>query len=98
MPYDPNDGSNPNTCGAPWNEDDEGNCDCCGCRHRRQKRAKEEYDECHGPVDAWEENQLGWDELSDSRRQRRVERNIEAAEFRRDEKRENDLMKLGGIK
>ena len=50
------------------------------------------------PVDMSEENRLAWDELSEPGQQRRVERNIEAAEFRRDEKRENDLMKLGGIK
>jgi len=98
MPYDPNDGSNPNICGAPYLEDDEGNCDCSGCRHRRHKIAKDEYDADHGPEDAWEESRLEWDELSHAGRQRRVERNYEAAEFRRDAKRENDLMKLGGIK
>ena len=36
-------------CGAPWNEDDEGNCACSGCVRRRHKQAYEElmegYDE-----------------------------------------------------
>ena len=98
MPYDPNDGSNPNICGAPYLEDDEGNCDCSGCRHRRHKIVKDEYDADHGPEDAWEESRLEWDELSHAGRQRRVERNYEAAEARWDAKRESDLMKLGGLK
>jgi hypothetical protein len=92
MPYDPNDGSNPNICGAPWNEDDEGNCECTGCRKIRYKEAKAEYDADHGP-DAWEESRMGWDELSHAGRQRRVERKIEAAEFRRDEKRDEQMMR-----
>jgi hypothetical protein len=91
MPYDPNDGSNPNICGAPWNEDDEGNCDCSGCRRRRHKQAKAEYDEDHGP-DYEDEHRLGWDELSYAGRQRRAERMIEAADFRRKEIKENELL------
>jgi hypothetical protein len=91
MPYDPNDGNNPNICGAPWNEDDEGNCDCSGCRHRRHKRAKEEYDEDHGP-DYDDEHRMELDELSEAGRQRRMDRMIDAADFKRKEAKEDALL------
>ena len=32
-----------NECGAPWNEGDDGECDCWHCRMRRYKEARSEY-------------------------------------------------------
>ena len=101
MPYDPNDGSNPNICGAPWNEDDEGNCDCSGCRSRRHKIARDEYLADHGSddidmadmVDMAYENRLGWDELTEPQRRRRIESRIDAADFRRKEMKENAMIR-----
>jgi len=98
MPYDPNDGSNPNICGAPWNEDDEGNCDCSGCRYRRHKIAKDEYLTDHGSddidmADMAYENRLGWDELTEPQRRRRMESRIDAADFRRKEMKENTMVR-----
>lgn len=40
---DPNEPS-VHDCGAPWNEDDEGDCDCSQCRHRKMKQWKAERD------------------------------------------------------
>lgn len=39
---DPNDGSDPSAHGAPWNEDDDGECDCSRCRRERHRQEREE--------------------------------------------------------
>lgn len=31
-----------NDCGAPWNDDDEGGCDCSQCQRERNKAARDE--------------------------------------------------------
>ena len=43
--YDPNDGSNPHICGAPWNEGDDGTCECTRClKHKRQEARDRDYE------------------------------------------------------
>jgi hypothetical protein len=42
---DPNDGCSRNEHGAPWNEDDDGNCKCSHCRKRNRDRARDEVAE-----------------------------------------------------
>ncbi len=39
---DPNDGCDPSACGAPWNEGDDGECECTRCAKARRDMAKAE--------------------------------------------------------
>jgi len=52
---------------------------------------KEEIE--YGYVDMAYENRLGWDELTEPQRRRRMESRIDAADFRRKEMRENEMAK-----
>lgn len=49
---DPNEPS-PFDCGAPWNEGDDGECDCARCRHRRKIERKNKYLETYGPDESY---------------------------------------------
>ena len=40
---DPNDGCDPSACGAPWNEGDDGECECTRCSKARRDREREEW-------------------------------------------------------
>jgi hypothetical protein len=40
---DPNDGCDPSACGAPWNEGDDGECECTRCKKAARNREKDEY-------------------------------------------------------
>jgi hypothetical protein len=51
--YDRNSGYG-DECGAPWLQDDEGNCECSTCMHIRRKAARDKYYEENGP-DNWED-------------------------------------------
>jgi hypothetical protein len=82
-------------CGAPYNLDDEGNCDCARCGHSRRRTAKDKWYEEHGP-DYEDEHRMAWDELNEAGQRRRVERMADHADFRRKEIKENELM--GGVK
>jgi hypothetical protein len=65
---------------APYNEDDEGNCDCHNCRGRRIREAKNKYYEENGP-----------DDYDD--RQARYERMVDYADFRRKEIKEDAMIR-----
>jgi hypothetical protein len=41
-------------CGAPWNEGEDGECDCIHCRAAARKSAREERE-----IDEWEERRRG---------------------------------------